>query len=748
MKSIQRRRRRAAWLAAVVLATSGVALGGQVIDTPPAQASPTQVDSAVIGWEGDWWASMAHRDGSFDIQADGKRGLKVGFGIYNNPAGMQWSNAEGYLPALVTQFERDNSTVTITNFGDKVTVGGNDYVAVYSRVSVRNHDSVARTLDPAPSPQFLPLNSAPNTVAPGQTVNHDYVIATDRFGNTYPWPADTSLIAAGGYDARYSHMKSYWNGRLAGIAQIDLPDTRLVNAFKAGFIYTNIVKDGPRLNVGENEYDRPFDHDLIGMVVSLIQQGELVNAKDYLQTLFHDQYPDAAYKYSWPWAVYLQKTGDTAYVSANFTKIRDFARSIVTSATGPGGTMKLSPAIDHDGYWTLDSQSALVGLLAYKYIAQRLGNTTEVNWATAQYNTLFTAVNNQLQKVISANNLSYIPCSVTEPNTRNACGQTNNANWGSMLMFGRWNWDGYLFGAAQSGPMASLLDSTYDYGFAHLSGLPAHTFGGYPGYSTSYNAAYGEAALAGTKYRSEGIYAYEFMINNTQSAPFSWWEGIPTVGTTNWSPGTHATSGSGSSPHMWGQTNASKVLLDSLIAEKSNGQALVGRGIPNEWLSSGRQVSITNYPIAGGRMGATVTSTGNTVTLNLSGSTPSGGVQFSLPAFIGNIASATTGTVDNAKGEVTLPSGTTNVTVTLSTAPTYKQLGGINLDSYCKSIGNAGGVITDGNTVNDWKCVTGSGDRIGLSVNEACAWQYPYNAAAFSKYTDVNDRFSWKCYSS
>ena len=111
-------------------------------------AATGQVDSAVIGWDGDKDAAIAHRDGSFDIRD--QKNVTVRFGIYDNPARMQWTNAGGYYPALVTQFERDNSTVTITNFGDRVTVGANSYVAVYSRVSVFNHDTVAHTGVPRP----------------------------------------------------------------------------------------------------------------------------------------------------------------------------------------------------------------------------------------------------------------------------------------------------------------------------------------------------------------------------------------------------------------------------------------------------------------------------------------------------------------------------------------------------------------------------------------------------------------------
>ncbi len=48
------------------------------------------------------------------------------------------ANADGYLPALVTTFPRDGATISITNFGDEVTVGGHSFVIIYSRVAVSN----------------------------------------------------------------------------------------------------------------------------------------------------------------------------------------------------------------------------------------------------------------------------------------------------------------------------------------------------------------------------------------------------------------------------------------------------------------------------------------------------------------------------------------------------------------------------------------------------------------------------------
>ena len=751
MKTYSRQKR--GWSAAVVTAALVVAGSSPVWHSERAQAAVTQHDSASIGWEGDYYGVLTHKDGSFDVHSGPN--TTVRFGIYNNPGRVQWFNAGGYYPALTTQFERDGATVSITNFGDKVTIGGRDFVAIYSRVRVVNHDTVARVLDPAPTGGTLALTRPPTTVQPGQTTDFDYVIAADRFGQSYAWPTAAELVAAGGYDAHHAHMTSYWDGKLAQIAQIQVPDPQLANAYRAGYITTHLVKDGNRLNVGENGYDAIFNHDLVGMLVQLLEAGDLNRARDYLPTLISQDnpnditrmYPDGTWKYNWPWAVYLRKTGDAAFVRDNFATIRQTAHRIESDATGPGGIMKATVAVDHTGYWTVDNQSALLGLLTYRYIATTLGETAEASWAERVYTTLLNAVNAKLNNTISTNRLTYLPCAMDVPNSSaNVCGQTNNGNWASMFLFGRWSWDGQLWGATPAGPMIDLIDATYDNGFSRLSGLPKHTFGGYPGVSSAYNAGYGSAGLASARYRSEGIYGYQYLIQNAQSAPFSWWEGIQTVGTSNWSPGTHSTAGSGSSPHMWGQANSSKVLLDSLLAEKLDGAVIVGRGLPNQWLRDGATTSVNNYPIAGGRrMGAAITASGSTVSLTLTGAAPAGGVRFELPAFVGNIARASAGTVDNAKGVVTLPPGTGSVTVTLARPPVFTEKGGLDLQGYCTSIGAVNGAVLAGTTAYDWRCVTGTGARVDVNMDDACQRQNPHEQGVFSRSSAIADPYSWKC---
>jgi hypothetical protein len=654
-------------------------------------------DAGVIGWAGNSQAVVACLGGSFWVDTSGPdggpgsastaavTGTTYGYGVYNDSA-TTWTNADGYLPALVTAFHSGGATVSITNFGDDVSIGGHAYVIVYSRVSVSNPTGAAVTVDPQPSPGLVPLNSAPGTVPPHATVNHDYAVPSDKFGGSYAYPASSALAAAGGYNQHFAHMRAYWNGQLAGITQITaLPEQSLVSAYQTGFIYTQIIRSGDKLKTGANGYDQEFSHDVIGILANLFTQGYTAGAHGLLDRARYvigsqTQYDDGVWTYPWIWAVYLLKTGDLSFVKANFAangpagatepSIKATAHLIAADRTGPGGIMEKTNDIDANGYWTIDNYEALTGLWTYHWLARQVGDTSEANWAAAQYTSLLAAVNKTLNATISAGHLNYLPCSMTEPNTSNRCVNAEDANWAAPFLFGRWAWDGALFGAPQSGPGVSLIDATYQYGFGRLDGLlPAGTFGGYPAqyYSTAYNAGYGEWGLASQDYRDQGILSYEFMVRNGQSGPYSWWESqqFPNPGSP-WN-GTHPEAGNGSSPHAWGIANANLVLLDSLAAQRSDGSLVVGRGVPDSWVRGGQVISLANFPTTGGKhTGLTIRTSGNRVTLTLSGDRPSGPVLFQLPAFTGNIARASAGTVDNQTGTVTLPAAAGSVTVQLS----------------------------------------------------------------------------------
>ena len=47
----------------------------------------------------------------------------------------------------------------------------------------------------------------------------------------------------------------------------------MVNAYKTGFIYTQIIRSGDQLKTGANGYDKEFSHDVIGILANLFTQG-------------------------------------------------------------------------------------------------------------------------------------------------------------------------------------------------------------------------------------------------------------------------------------------------------------------------------------------------------------------------------------------------------------------------------------------------------------------------------------------
>jgi len=261
-------------------------------------------------------------------------------------------------------------------------------------------------------------------------------------------------------------------------------DQSLVDAYKTGFVYTQIIRDGNRLYTGANGYTRSTATTSSESWPTCSRRATSRTPTPSSTGPTSDRHADAIrrrlWTYSWPWAIYLEKTGDLSFVKAHFatgrparlegTEYRDHRHLIAADRTGPGGIMEETNDIDANGYWTIDNYEALMGLAAYRYLAQRVGDTSETTWATNEYNSLLAATNKTLDATIKTYGLHYLPCSMVEPNTDNRCVNAEDANWAAPFLFGRWAWDGYLFDAPLSGPGLTLIDATYDYGFGRLAG--------------------------------------------------------------------------------------------------------------------------------------------------------------------------------------------------------------------------------------------------------------------------------------
>lgn len=590
---------------------------------------------ASFGCEGDKDAPIAYIDGCYRLRDRGDR--FVTFGVRDITSKIKWYNKEGWLPCFVSEFSKDGNDYKVENFADKVSVDGKDFEIVYSRLTVRNNSASALDF-PKVSPLLVPLNSHAESVRTGETVTADYAVGADRFGGKYPYPSRERIAALGSFDEHYESMKSYWVKRIEPLCEIaKLPDERLINAYKAGYVYTMIVKDGDELHVGENGYDRVFDHDVIGILVTLMTMGDFSRIREYAEFIMKNpQYPDARWKYSWVFAVWLFKTGDKSFAREKFAMIKENARRIGKDIDPASGIMKKTNAIDSLGSWTIDNWSALMGLCCYEYICNSLGENEEANWAAETYSKLLESANSFVGRTIKEKNLDYLPIAMDESNEEGKRSDPHDANWASMLLFGRWGWDGYLFCADQSGIMAQLIDKTYEHGFERRKDITdtIYNFGGYPHgyYCSAYNAGYGSTALRGDKYRDCAIKAYQFMIEHAMSGPFSWWEGVDYPSERSPWDIPHAAGGGGSCQHIWGQSTATKALLDSLICQRVSGEVLLGRGVPREWLADGNEIEVRRYPInGGGRMGFSMKVTGSVIDIVLTGDRPCGEVLLELP---------------------------------------------------------------------------------------------------------------------
>ena len=686
-------------------------------------------NTSVLGWEGDLDAAIAYAEGSFQIRDNTRRtetGANnvvetVGFHIADGAKITDWYCAEDYLPCLISEFEKDGCAVQIKNFADQITIDSKDYVAVYSRVEISGENAAG--LDPAPSSRRLvPLE---NGVREDGTYYYDYVALTDTFGRKEERPSEETLKAQHSpdineWDAHYQHMKEYWTGRIGDIAHVELPNEEMRNAYYATFIQCCIIKDpylaqtpgngqeavydasvGSDLIVGENGYDHVHRTDQIETIVAMLAYGDTKDIQHNMVKALdegEESYAGATWKMAWPWAVYLHKTGDKEFVSQYFERIKARTHEIEADrmddgATADGdlhdGVMDFS-FIDTYGSWTTWNWAALNSLLSYEYICGQLGETQEQEWAQAEYKSLLEACNSRVELTQEENAIDYIPGDILQPNAANRTGWLKDGNWAVHLFNGRWPWEGYLFGADQEGTMKDSIDATYTQGIGmHEKLLDENTFGSFPVYdqisfdqylSTAYNASYGAGALLGNEYRDIAIKNYEYMLEYTQSGPYSWWENIykPSDPDSEEYGPSHAT-GDGSAPHMWGQMSANKTMLDAILSEKYDGTLVVGRGIPEEWIASGEKTQVSNFKTADGSVSVSIQKSGeNQVMLEVGyeDGTAKRPVEFSLPVFRYNVVQVDcdAAEINDADGVICLPAGTDKVTVTLDSMEEYESV--------------------------------------------------------------------------
>jgi hypothetical protein len=704
-------------------------------------------NQTAIGWTGNYYAPFEYLSGSYfargvpDTYKAGSTsycGQMYSFSAYTyglaagqKPAAgsVHWSMADGYLPAMITSFTRNDVAITITDFADQQTIGGGPVEVVYTRVSVTNHGPATVSVPPGASGTGLvELDSASDDVAAGQTVNHDFVAPVDDFGRGQALPTLTAATVSG-YAQAYAHMASYWqkqvavaptlslpNVSLAGTNQLADPGTAIDNAYKAAYVYTRIVQTAESQFSAANNYDWLLNHDVPGILANRFELGDFSGAQNLLLTARISEAPnfneyganwywDGPWRTPLAWAQYLEGTNDTSFVSQYFhddasgpsqwgpslyTLMHTDYLAQLNTATG---YLKRSNDNDSEGTWLFDDETALAGLAAYKYIATRIGNTAEAQWADGAYTSLLNATNAGLSANEKANDFSFLPCEVNVPVTGDRCNTANDANWAGSNLWGQNVWDIFLQGGTLNGILGdpSQTDNLYETGFARLAGnVPYPSFGAYSGYSVALNTGYAAGSLYGTQYRDLPITSYAWQIATTTGGPNAWWEanGSAPDPANPWA-GSHAAPQFGAVPYTWPMAGQTQTLLQSLIATglvastAADGSyqyqtaLYVGRGVPDAWITNGQTVSVGNITSAynestgqrstyGLKISTHTVLGQKVVTVALTGQLPGRDIQVQLPAFADEgVAGVVGGKYDASTHTVTVNNGLRAVAVVL-----------------------------------------------------------------------------------
>jgi NPCBM-associated, NEW3 domain of alpha-galactosidase len=679
-------------------------------------------NETTIGWEGNIYAPFEYLSGSYfargvpQTYTAGRSsycGAMYSFGAYTwglaagqAPAAgsVQWNMADGYLPAMTTSFTRNDVKISITDFADKQTIAGNPVELVYTRVSVTNQSSAAVDVpSDASGPNLVTLNDESDTVQPGQTVHHDFVAAVDTFtlGGTLPTVAQLTPAAgnpgATSYDRAFGHMKAFWTGQVSQAPTLSLPNvslpntggladpgTAMDNAYKAAFVYTRIVQVEQSPFSAANNYDWLLNHDVPGILDNRFEMGDFTDAQNLLlsgriseASNFNEQganwYWDGVWRTPIAWAQYLEGTNNVAFVKTYFhddaTAPSQWGPSLYTmmhtdllaQISSTTGYLKRSNDNDSEGTWVFDDETALAGLQAYAYIADRIGDTAEATWAQNEYTSLLNATNAGLAANEAASGTDFLPCEVNVPITADRCGSANDANWASQLLWGENQWTIFLQGGQLNGILGdpSQSDNMYQLGFARLqgTGVPFPSFGAYTGYSVALNTAYSADALFGNAYRDLPITSYAWQIASTTGGPNSWWEanGSAPDPTNPWQ-GSHAAPQFGADPYVWPMAGQTQTVLQSLVAQgmtsKVNSAGVpsyspvvyIGRGVPDAWIKPGQTISVghltSSYNETSGRREtygvriSTDRELGSTaVHVTVSGQVPGSNLQVQLPVF-------------------------------------------------------------------------------------------------------------------
>ncbi len=620
-----------------------------------------------------------------------------------------WYLRDGYQACPVSVWDADGVRVTIQHFA--LRNEENTSTHVYSKVTLENelgyqrHTSLLINAGPG---VHVPLNRTPEcsgvanmsfdtVLEAGKKTDLEFLsVATGEAVD----PAHPEKYST--YEEAYRRLAKKANDHIAGLAHpVKLPNQGLVDMYKSIQVrlWNYVVEENGQVEIRSNTgnpariqtYDQIFPHDVPNFVDQFFREGDYELA---LQILESDSYRstnstdpeyfdglnqlDAVGKFMLPYAQYLQNTGNKAY----FTKeLRAFLRLAAENIVH----CRVYGEPEHDGlirkgedfenwsddgdYLISDNWAALHGLQAYKYIMETLEDEKEAAWAREQIVSLNDAVNRALEISMKRKGTDFYMGAFDDVAfQRYIAGSFYSwvAYSGALSTF---PWNAYLQGYAEGGLWKDKLDASLDWVMAQkrLRQIPEGSWGAWWGqvtYGSVYNCSAGLECLASEKYRTEALKNAEFLYEN-QCAPFVWSEAFEKKGEGQWC-GMYMPQVSYGNYEGWGDSFTKQAILQACISVKTDGTVIIGRGIPDEWLTDGKEISWAHVNVNNGKtIDFSLKTEGKQIHLTLSGDTPEKDILLDLPLFRHVKIQADAGHV-REDGVLVLPGNTKEVTVEIA----------------------------------------------------------------------------------
>jgi hypothetical protein len=564
----------------------------------------------------------------------------------------------------------------------------------------------------------VPINAVPASECSGYsiydvTVPADSSVSLDFVVKAHGTISPTQLKKLGTFDSNYAFVKDYYDGKLKRLAlPVTLPNQEVVDSYKNTYLtmLETIVGVGeaeesadipPSYDAyeirgsggnrsGFYQYDRFFSHDVPNMVEQFVRDGDFAAAmrimgSAYYQSLAYapeQDYLNAIPLYIIPYATMWLLMSDgqriVYYTESVKSGIKAAVKNIHAYMTGPAGLMAKSNSLDNgSNYLVIDNFAVLHGFAAYEYLSTQWGWTEEIGWAQCQLTTMNNALNGKLDAFMAEQGVDWYYCGLDADTgfwTRHQIGDPiYDGNWiGTTFMMSTFPWDAVLLGFDLGGTWETQLDKTIDNAFALRAqggAIPEDSWGGWWGhfYGAVYNTGMSLSLLYSDKYRELTVRSYEWLLDN-QSAPFQWGESFDKgQNDTDWT--TPATD-----YETWGLGFMRQGLLEATVSVKVNGDVIIGRGIPNNWLVIGKPILWQNIGIGNGKHfdSLKISAVDEThIQLDLVGDDAVGDIVFNLPIFKDNIKKVCVGIdtitegIDRKAGTITLEGSRKSVMVWL-----------------------------------------------------------------------------------